>query len=84
MRLLGAIRAGDLTASTARPGRRDGPWSGSPVSDKSPRQSASKKSDKSIKEKRADKKAKKDASDGGAFAAAGRNARTPRSTGQGQ
>jgi hypothetical protein len=35
------------------------------MSDKSPRQSASKKSDKSLKEKRAVKKAKKDGSDDG-------------------
>ncbi|WP_433787233.1 hypothetical protein ACQPX6_10470 [Actinomycetospora sp. CA-101289] len=36
------------------------------MSDKSPRQSASKKSDKTLKEKRAVKKAKKDGSDDGA------------------
>ncbi|MDD7919180.1 hypothetical protein [Actinomycetospora callitridis] len=37
------------------------------MSDKSPRQSSSKKSDKSLKEKRAIKKAKKSGDDGGAF-----------------
>jgi hypothetical protein len=46
------------------------------VSDKSPRQSASKKSDKSIKEKRADKKAKK-ATGESTFPASDRSARTP-------
>ncbi|GLZ45058.1 hypothetical protein Acsp06_12430 [Actinomycetospora sp. NBRC 106375] len=51
------------------------------MSDKSPRQTASKKSGKSIKEKRAIKKARKDAGDDGAFAAATRNARSPRSQG---
>jgi hypothetical protein len=46
------------------------------VSDKSPRQSASKKSDKSIKEKRADKKAKKETGDS-SFPVTARGARTP-------
>jgi hypothetical protein len=46
------------------------------VSDKSPRQSASKKSDKSIKEKRAIKKAKKDPTDGGVFSDRTRTPRT--------
>jgi hypothetical protein len=46
------------------------------MSDKSPRQTASKKSDKSIKEKRAIKKAKQgDAAEGAVFPATTRTAR---------
>jgi hypothetical protein len=52
------------------------------MSDKSPRQSSTKKSDKSIKEKRAIKKAKKGGGESPAlFPASGRAARTPGSGG---
>ena len=52
------------------------------MSDKSPRQSPSKKSDKSIKQKRAIKKAKKsaDADGGTVFPTSSRNQRTTRGT----